>query len=185
VNHNLQKTFAEVRQRHLCEVTLDAKHAPTIEGFIVDWSDSLVLMHLFDRDSFCLNGYCAVGLRFLRSFDHAGEVRDWMECALRKMRLKPVSPKRMNIADWGALITAIDETGRWFSLNLDRKRPGVFFVSKLLRARKRVVDLFDIGPDGDLRNPWTIQYSDISRICWGDGYTNAIQSVAPSISIRA
>jgi hypothetical protein len=109
VNNGLHKTFVEVRLRHLCEVTLDAKYAPSVEGFIVDWSDSLVLMHLFDRENFCLNGYCAVGLRFLKAFDHAGADRNWMESALRKMRLKPVFPKRMNITDWGALITAIDE----------------------------------------------------------------------------
>lgn len=178
MSDNLQKTFAEVRLRRLCKITLAAKYAPSVEGFIVDWSDSLLLMHAFDRDTFRLNGYCAIGLRFLKSFEHPTDDLNWMDHALRRKRCVPAAPKRLDLRNWATLIKSIDKEGRWFSMNLDGKRPREFFVSKLQSVRKTVVRLHDIGPDGDQRQPWSIKFADISRIRWADGYTKALESVA-------
>lgn len=174
MSRKLQQTFEEVRQKRLCEVVLDFKRAPSVEGFVVGWSDSLVVLHQFDREVFRLNGFCAVGLRFIKSLDHSHDDETWMEKASRKLRQKPALPETIDLSSWISLIESINRSGQWFSLNLDGKRPGEFFVSKWLEFKKTTVRLLDIGPEGDAREPWSIKLSDITRIRWDDGYTRAL-----------
>ena len=52
--------FKKAKMRHLFEVRRRFKDAGTTTGFIVDFSDSLVLFHTLETDTFRLNGYTVV-----------------------------------------------------------------------------------------------------------------------------
>jgi hypothetical protein len=174
MSRKLHPIFEEIRQKRLCEIVLDFKRAPSVEGFVVGWSDSLVLLQQFNREAFRLNGFCAVGLRFIKSLNHSHSDGTWEERALRKQRQKPVVPGGIDLSGWLGLVESIGRSGQWFSLDLDGKRPGEFFVSQWLESKKTSVRLLDIGPLGEAREPWSIRLSDITRIRWDDGYTRAL-----------
>ena len=174
MSRKFQQIFEEVRQKRLCEVMLDFKHAPSVEGFVLGWSEKLVLLQAFDRDTFQLNGFCAIGRRFIKSVDHSQGEETWMEKALRKQGQKLSLPKTINLSGWPGLIEFINRSGQWFSTHLDGKRPNKFFVGKWMESKKTTVWLLDIGPDGDVRDPWTVKFAEITRIHWNDGYTNAL-----------
>lgn len=52
--------FKKAKMKHLFEVKRRFKDVGSTTGFIVDFSEPLVLFHTLDTDSFRLNGYTMI-----------------------------------------------------------------------------------------------------------------------------
>ncbi len=78
------------KRRHL--VQLIRHPLRELFGFVVDSSDSLVLVHHFDSEAFHLNGYHVIRHEDIRSYCFFDDPRYWRVRAISQLKIRPVLP---------------------------------------------------------------------------------------------
>src|SRR5262245_52787380 len=78
--------------RHLFEVRSRIKGAGRTMGFVVDFSDNLILFHVLNTDAFQLNGYTVIRTEDVKDYRAFDKAEFWQNRAVRRFRLKPVHP---------------------------------------------------------------------------------------------
>src|SRR6266576_4180232 len=77
---------------HLFEVRSAIKGAGRTMGFVVGFSDDLILFHVLDTDTFILNGYTAIRTEDVKDYRDFNKDEFWQNRAARYFKISPVPP---------------------------------------------------------------------------------------------
>jgi hypothetical protein len=171
LNKHKGKTLVELCRRPKIE--------ERISGFVVDFSDDLILLHRLDWNTFSLDGYTLLrddDIQAKRFYSHDAY---WPKRAIEKFKLQSRQVSGLKI---GALPETIIEISKKFPLiHVERELrfPGECWIGTALEVTDKLLVLDNLNPDAEWTGPYRIKLGDITRIDFGGGYEKALAATAP------
>jgi hypothetical protein len=162
---------------HFFEIDRSIKGSSTVSGFVVDYSESFILVHSMDLDVFQLNGYIVVRIQDVKNYRTATRA-NWILKAINHFGCKPVKPREISLESEQALLNSIATQYPLLTFRPERKRPDVCFIGSLISVTPDAVVIKDIDSNGEWTRPRRIKLSDITRIDFGDGYATGLAAAA-------
>ena len=167
------------RGRHLVEVKSRIKDAELTRGFVVDFSDSLVLFHVLDMDTFRLNGYNVLRSDDISHFGAFDKQRFWQNRAISHFNIAPVRPSEISLSSIPDLIKSIAKQYPLIVFHPERKKPDICYVGRLLTTSGATFIIDDLDSTAAWTGPRRLKFDDFTRIGFGGGYENALAATAP------
>jgi hypothetical protein len=167
------------RMKHLVEAQRRPKSLDALRGFIVDLSDSLLLVHRLHEDSFRLNGYAAIRLKDVarvRFFDSPSE---WQCRAVEHFSLRAKKPARIGVASLGDLLASVGRAYPLVAVYTEKKQPDVCFIGEVAQVTATTLTLEELDCNGAWCRPRRISLADITRVDFAGGYEQALAATAP------
>lgn len=171
--------FKKAKMRHLFEVKRRFKNVGSTTGFIVDFSEPLVLFHTLDTDTFQLNGYTMIRKEDITKYRVFGKTEYWQVRAVRYFHLKPMRPTGVSVTSLPALLKSVTEHYPLITLHPERTNPDVCFLGQLVSTTERTFTIEDLNSNGEWSGPRRMRFSDVTRVDFGDGYAGALAATAP------
>jgi len=180
----LHKALKKHSGKNLFEVKRRPKGAGRVAGFVAAWSDSLILFHQLDWDTFCLNGYSVICTDDVRGFRVFDRNEYWQHRAAKLRKLKPTVPDGGSVTDWRALFESIASGFSLIVIHIERKRPDVCYVGEVLKVSDSTVTTHDLDSNCEWQKPRRFRFADITMVEFGDGYSRALAATAPKRKSR-
>src|SRR5947208_10978968 len=92
--------------RHLVQIHRPSG-MPTVFGFVVASSDELVLLHSFNSEVFCLDGYDIIRQCDIRSYCFFDDPRYWRYRAIRRLKIRPTLPRDVRLGSVQELLSTV------------------------------------------------------------------------------
>lgn len=165
--------------RHLFEVKRDIKGVSSILGFVVDFSDSLILFHELEKDAFRLNGYTVVREQDVSEYRFFAKPEYWQFRAVKHFRQKPIRPAGICVTSLPELLTSVTKHFPLIMFHPERKKPDVCYLGPLLSMTDRTFTIEDLNRYAEWTGPRRMKFSDITRVDFGGGYVTALAVTAP------
>jgi hypothetical protein len=165
--------------KHLFEARSVIKGAGCTRGFIVDFSDDLILFHVLGADTFRLNGYTVIrsdNVKDYRSFDRRAF---WENRAVCHFKLKPVRPAGILLMSIPALLTSASKRYPLVTIHREKTRPEVCHIGALFSMTEATFTMDDLDCNAKWTGPRRLKFSDVTRIDFGGGYEEALALTAP------
>ena len=158
--------------RHLVQIQRPTG-MPTVFGFVVASSDELVLLHSFNSEAFCLDGYDVIRLCDIRSFCFFDDPRYWRYRALRRLKIRPTLPHDVSILSIQELLSSV--SARYPLLSAHREAPHrrTTYVGPVVSMAERSFTIEDSDYFGRWTGPRRLRYADVTRICFAGGFLTA------------
>jgi hypothetical protein len=152
-------------------------------GFLLQRSKDLILLHVAAVDVVCLNGY---------SVFRNGDVRRLKvlpkdELLIRALRFKDIAPSEppgISLTSWSGLLESVDQKFSLFTIHRERINSGVCNVGRLAAIYASSFALKEIDPKARWTRSRKYKYEDITRLDFGDGYADALASLATTPIVR-
>ena len=155
------------------------KGAGSTRGFVVGVSDSLILIHEVNGDTFSLNGYSVVRCEDVKDYRVFDKREYWQNRAIRRLKIAPVALPEISLASVPALLASIDERFSLTAFHPEQKRPDICYIGRLLTMTDKTVTIDDLDSNAEWSGPRRIKLNDITRIDFGSAYEEALAVVAP------
>jgi hypothetical protein len=165
--------------RHLFEMESRIKRAGWTMGFVVDYSDSLILFHVLERDTFRLNGYRVIRSEDVRNYRVFDKRKHWLNRAVRSFELAPVRPTGISLSSLPQLLLSIAKQNPLITIHPERKKPDVCYIGPLLSITEATFTIDDLDCNAEWSGPRRIKFSDATRIDFGGGCEKALAATAP------
>lgn len=148
-----------------------------IEGFLLDRSKNLLLLHRIAVDVICLNGYSVISRRDIRKMKvQRGDCL--LARALSLKQISPAKPTDISIGSWPELLESVDRQFPLFTIYMERLDPDVCYIGRLAARSATTFGLKEI----DINARWTrsrsYKFADLTSVDFGGGYENALASLA-------
>jgi hypothetical protein len=146
-------------------------------GFLLQRSKDLILLHVAAVDVVCLNG-CSV---FRNADVRRLKVLPKDEFLIRALRFKDITPSEpsgISIASWSELLESVDQKFPLFTIHRERINNGVCNIGRLAAIYAGSFALKEIDPKARWTRSRKYNYEDITRLDFGDGYADALASLA-------
>jgi hypothetical protein len=169
--------------RHLAEFKRGIKGAGTDTGFVVDFSDELILLHNVEWNTFSLNGYTAVrgedisGYRFFDKADY------WQYRAVAKFGLRGVRPVGISAESLEDLLTTASKRFTLVTIHPERRKPDVCYIGAVTAITGKTVTIENLTADAEWSGPRRINLRDITRVDFDSGYERALKATAPKAAL--
>ena len=160
------------KQRHLVQL-IRPGWMSDVFGFVVDANASLVLVHSFKNDAFCLSGYEVVRQRDIRAYCFFDDPRYWRFRALRKLKIRPTAPIGISIASIPALLASVGSRFPLLSVHHETRRKEVTYIGPIVSLGKRIFTIEDADYYGEWTGPRRMRYEDVTTVIFDDGYLKA------------
>ena len=166
-----QRDFKKL-SRHLVQIRRPPGMA-TVFGFVVGSSHELVLLHAFNSEVFCLDGYDVIRHCDIRSFCFFDDPRYWRYRALRRLKIRPIQPRDISLASVQELLSSI--SARYPLLSAHREKPcrRTTYVGPVVSMTERSFTIEDADYFGQWTGPRRLRYADVTRVCFDGGYLRA------------
>ena len=171
--------FKKAKMRHLFEVRRRFKDAGTTTGFIVDFSDSLVLFHTLETDTFRLNGYTVVRKEDISEYRVFSKAEYWQVRAVRHFRLRPMPPAGISVTSLPELLKSVAKHYPLIALHPEKTKPEACYIGALASMTERTFTIEDLNSSGEWSGPRRMKFSDVTRVDFGGGYEAALAVTAP------
>jgi hypothetical protein len=148
-------------------------------GFVVDYSDSLILFHVLSMDTFQLNGYSVIRSEDVMNYWIFDKHEYWLNRAVRRFELAPIRPEGLSMSSIPKLIASICKRYPLITIHPERKKPGVCYIGSLLSMTEATFTIDDLDGTAGWSGPRRIKFSDATRIDFDGGYEKALFAVAP------
>jgi hypothetical protein len=179
MNATFQSILRLHRGRHLFEVESRIKDAGRTMGFVVDFSDSLILFHVLNGDTFRLNGYSAIRDEDVKTYRAFDKREFWQNRAARSLRLAPFCPEGILMSSIPELIASVAKRYPLITIHPERRKPDVCYIGPLLSMTEATFTIDDLNCNAEWSGPRRIKFSDATRIDFGGGYEEALAATAP------
>jgi hypothetical protein len=170
--------------RHLFEVESRIKGAGRTEGFVVDFSNSLILLHVLEPNTFLLNGYSIIRSENVRHYRVFDKREYWQNRAVRRFELSPVRPVGITLSSVPELIASVAKRYPLITIHPERTKPDICYIGPLLSMTEATFTIDDLDCTAGWSGPRRIKFSDATRIDFGGGYEEALAATAPKRSKR-
>ena len=148
-------------------------------GFVVDFSDNLILFHVVNMDAFQLNGYTVIRIENVKEYRAFDKAEFWQNRAVRRFRLKPVRPVGILLSSFPELLGSISKRYPLITLHPEKTKPSLCYIGPLLSMAKATVTIDDLDCNAEWSGPRHLKFSDITRVDFGGGYEKALAATAP------
>ncbi len=150
-------------------------------GFVVASTDALVLLHGFDSEAFCLNGYDVIRQCDIHSYCFFDDPRYWRHQAIRRLKIRPALPSGIFLTSIQQLLSSVAARYPLLSVHRETPRRTTSFVGPVMSMAERTFTV----EDSDYFGRWTgarrLRYADITRVCFEGGYLQASAMTAQKI----
>lgn len=158
--------------RHLVQI-----HRPpgmsTVFGFVVGSSDELVLLHSFNSEAFCLDGYDVIRQCDIRSFCFFDDPRYWRYRAIRRLKIRPIPPGDISLVSVQELLSSVSSCYPLLSAHRETPRRRTTYVGPVVSMAERSFTIEDADFFGQWTGPRRLRYADVTRVCFDGGYLRA------------
>jgi hypothetical protein len=158
--------------RHLVQIHRPSD-MPTVFGFVVGSNDELVLLHSFNSEVFCLNGYDVIRQCDIRTFCFFDDPRYWRYRAIRRLKIRPISPGDISLASVQDLLWSVSARYPLLSAHRETPRRRTTYVGPVVRMADRSFTVEDSGYFGQSTGPRRLRYADVTRVCFDGGFLRA------------
>jgi hypothetical protein len=150
-----------------------------VAGFVVAISETLMLFHQLDGDSFSLNGYCVIPIADANEYRVFDRKQFWQHRAAQLKGLRPILPDSASVSDWRELLESVAKTFPLVVVHTERKRPDVCYIGEVLKVSDSTLTIHDLNCNCEWQKPRRFKLSDITMVEFGDGYSMALAATAP------
>jgi len=165
--------------KHLFEVRSAIKGAGNTVGFVVGFSDDLLLFHVLDTDTFRLNGYSAIRTADMKDYRDFNKDNFWQNRAARHFKLSPVRPAGISLTSVPELLATISERYLLITIHPERSKPGICYIGPLLSMTEATFTIDDLDCNAEWTGPRRFKFSDVTRVDFGGRYQEALAVTAP------
>ena len=148
-------------------------------GFVVDFTDSLILFHNLDMDTFCLNGYTVILTKDITRHRVFNKADYWRERAIRHFGVKPIKPAGISLASLPQMLKTVSEHFPLIAFHPEEKKPEVCYIGALTSTTERTLTIEDLNADCEWSGPRRMRFSEVSRIDFGGRYEESLAATAP------
>jgi hypothetical protein len=163
--------------KHLFEVRSAIKSAGRTMGFIVGFSDDLILFHVLGTDTFRLNGYTAIRTKDVKDYRDFNKDKFWQNRAARQ--ILPVRPAGISLTSVPELLASISKRYPLITIHPERTRPGTCYIGPILSMTEATFTIDNLDCNAEWTGPRRLKFSDVTRIDFGGGYEEALALTAP------
>lgn len=179
MNARFKSILTMHQMKHLFEVKRVIKGVGSTIGFVVDFSDSLILFHHLGTDTFHLNGYSVIREQDVSEYRFFAKPKYWQFRAVRHSRLRPIRPAGISVASLPELLTSVAKHYPLITLHPERKKPDVCYIGPLISTTDRTFTIADLDCNAEWTGPRRMRFSDVTRIDFDGGYERALAVTAP------
>jgi len=165
--------------KHLFEVRSRIKGAGSTMGFVVDFSDDLILFHVLGTDTFSLNGYTAIRTEDVKDYRDFNKGKFWQNRAARLFKLAPVCPSGISLTPVPELLASISKRYPLITIHPEKIKPEVCYIGPLLSMTETTFTIDDLDCNAGWSGPRRIKFGDVTRVDFGGGYEGALAATAP------
>jgi hypothetical protein len=147
--------------------------AERIAGFVLDFNDSWILLHLLDWNTFTLNGYIAIRVQDIkrqRVFDTNG---CWQSKATKANKLKPVDPG-VSIASLEEAIRSICKEFPVITIEKELVVGDACWIGRPAEFTANTITIHDLNTSAEWIGKTKFNLKDITRLAFGGGYETAL-----------
>jgi hypothetical protein len=144
-----------------------------IAGFVLDFSDSLILLHLLEWNTFTLNGYIVIREQDINNYRVFGKPTYWQNKAARKNRLKPINP-RISIDSFEDGISSASKSFPLIAIKKELVAENKRFIGRLAGFTSKTVTIHGLNPSAEWIKKSRFNLAEITRIQFGGGYERAL-----------
>src|SRR3954468_13489406 len=124
-SNSLRSVLKRSRTFRLFEIQRGIKNIGSTIGFLVGFSDSLVLFHTLEMDTFRLNGYTAVRTVDISKYRVFDKTSYWQFRAVRRLKLRPKPPAGISVNSFSELLKSVAKSSSLVTLYPEIKNPDV------------------------------------------------------------
>jgi hypothetical protein len=146
---------------------------PTVFGFVVGSSDELVLLHHFNSEVFCLDGYDVIRQCDISSFCFFDDPRYWRYRALRRLKIRPTPPQGISLLSVQMLLSSVSVQYPLLSAHRETPHRRTTYVGPVVSLAERSFTIEDADYFGRWTGPRRLRYADVTRVCFDGGYLRA------------
>jgi len=148
-------------------------------GFVVGFSDDLILFHVLGTDTFRLNGYTAIRTEDVKDYRDFNKDKFWQNRAARHFKISPVRPVGISLSSVPALLASISKRYPLITIHPERTRPGICYIGPLLSMTEATFTIDNLNCNAEWTGPRRLKFSDVTRVDFGGGYEEALAFTAP------
>lgn len=179
MNRAFRSVFQKAKMRHLFQVKRRIKDVCSTTGFIVDFSDFLILFHQLDMDTFRLNGYTVIRTEDIGHYRVFCKAEYWQFRAVKHFRLRPVPPVGVSVASLPELLKSVAERYPLITLHPEKNKSDVCYIGPLVSMTELTFTIADLNCSAEWTGPRRMRFSDVTRVEFGGGYEKALAVTAP------
>ena len=166
-------------ERHLFEVRSAIKGAGRTVGFVVGFSDRLILFNVLDMDTFRLNGYSAIRLEDVKDYRDFNKDKFWLNRAARLFKLSPVRPRGILLSSVREFLASVSKRYTLITLHPERVKPDICYIGSLLTMTEATFTIDDLDFNAEWTGSRRLKFTDITRFDFDSGYEKALAASAP------
>jgi hypothetical protein len=144
-----------------------------IAGFVLDFSDSLILLHLLEWNTFTLNGYIVIRVQDVKRQRVFDKKDYWQSKAVKAKKLKPIRPK----VSVSTLEEAIQSASRVFpviSVEKEIIRDEACWIGRPAELTPKTISIHNLNTQAEWKGKEKFNLKDITRRAFGGGYETAL-----------
>src|SRR5450432_1634879 len=119
-----------------------------ITGFVLDFSDSLILLHLLEWNTFALNGYIVIREQDIKNYRVFGRSDYWQNEAARKNKLKPINPY-VSINSFEDCIFSASKSFPLIAIEKELIAENKRFIGRLAGFSSKTVTIHGLNPSAE------------------------------------
>lgn len=174
----LRSTLETCRLRYFIELDRRPAVSYADRGFIVDFSDSLILLHNFCPDCFRLNGYTAIRTADVRNYRVFGERSAYPFKAIQHNKVKPEPTPEISLVTLPDLLTSVCNAYPLVTIHRELIFPDECFIGRLAAMTPKTFTLYLLNPEAKWVGTMRFRFSDVTRVDFGGGYEASLMLCA-------
>ena len=169
-----------VGNKRLIEFDRRPKIYERIAGYVVGFSDSLILVHQLDWDAFILNGYCVIRIADVQKYRTFDKETYWQNRAARRKNFIAINPET-SVATWHIAISAVAKKYPLLCIEEEIKSEEKLCIGRLAAMTEKTVTIRGLDSNAEWCENSRFRYADITKVQFGGGYEVAL---ALSLNLR-
>jgi len=166
--------------KHLLQVKRSHKNLCKISGFVVDVSESLILLQRCDWDTFQLNGYSVIRNDEVAGYRFFDKKQWWQFRAVQHFKLIPKAPAGISVSSLPTLLESVAKIFPLVTIHQEKINAKVCYIGKLTAMRRKTFTIEDLNCNAEWTGSRRLKFSDVTLVDFGGGYENALAVTAPN-----
>lgn len=175
----MESILRKHRMKHLFQVKRRKKNLGRISGYVVDVSESLILLQRFDWDTFQLNGYSVICSDDIASYRFFDKKKYWQFRAIQHLKLKPKAPAGISASSLPVLLKSAAKIFPLLTIHRDKINNEVCYIGKLTAVSHKTFTIEDLNCNAEWTGSRQFRFADVTMVDFGGGYENALAATAP------